>query len=162
MGRVAMDPTEVVRAYALDMAIARGVLSPTQRGYADIAMMVLAAIVFRSPEFAEAGAFEANAPTLYNLGRQLRAEQAASAFTKSGGLSEEAPFRTQGRSAPGTLGNPAIPEGFGKFATDTFQSPSGPFQVHFYMNPTTSEIFYGRDYKAVFNDGVIFYTPGVP
>src|SRR5579863_1583035 len=33
--------------------------------------------------------------------------------------------------------------------TQTFNSPSGPFQVHFYMNPTM-QIFYGLDYKTMF------------
>lgn len=56
--------------------------------------------------------------------------------------------------APGTLGNPAIPSGFGKYATQTFSSPSGPFQVHFYMNPTTGEVFYGLDYKILLNAGL--------
>jgi uncharacterized protein RhaS with RHS repeats len=40
------------------------------------------------------------------------------------------------------------------FTTRSFQSPSGPFQVHFYQNPTTGEIFYGLDYKAVFKAGI--------
>jgi hypothetical protein len=63
--------------------------------------------------------------------------------------------------APGQLGNPAVPQGFGKFSTQTFQSPSGPFQVHFYMNPSTEEIFYGLDYKAVFNgnQGPTYFQP---
>jgi len=41
--------------------------------------------------------------------------------------------------------------GFAKYSTDTFQSPFGDFQVHFYQNPSTGEIYYGMDYKAVFN-----------
>ena len=53
--------------------------------------------------------------------------------------------------APGNLGNPAIPQGYGKYTTSSFQSPSGDFQVHFYMNPTTGDVFYGLDYKAVYN-----------
>jgi len=52
---------------------------------------------------------------------------------------------------PGKLSNPAIPNGFGKYTTGTFQSPAGDFQVHFYKNPTTGEVIYGLDYKAVFN-----------
>jgi len=50
----------------------------------------------------------------------------------------------------GQLGNPAIPQGFSKFATDTFASPSGPFQAHIYMNPVTGEVYYGLDYKIIF------------
>ena len=56
------------------------------------------------------------------------------------------------RLGPGQLSNPAIPSGFGKYTTETFQSPAGNFQTHFYMNPTSGEIFYGLDYKAIFNN----------
>ncbi len=55
------------------------------------------------------------------------------------------------------MGNPAIPEGFGKYMTSTYQSPAGNFQVHFYMNPTTGQVYYGLDYKAIFNN-----VSGVP
>jgi hypothetical protein len=43
----------------------------------------------------------------------------------------------------------------------TFQSPSGPFQVHFYMNPSTGETFYGLDHKAIFNGerGPTYFQP---
>ena len=47
--------------------------------------------------------------------------------------------------------SPAIPAGFGKYSTQTFQSPAGDFQVHFYKHPVTGEVFYGADYKAKFN-----------
>ncbi len=50
------------------------------------------------------------------------------------------------------LNNPAIPKGFGKYTTDTFRSSAGDFQMHFYKNPTTGEVFYGLDYKAIFNN----------
>src|SRR5205823_2390211 len=97
---------------------------------------------------------------LFNLSRQLAFEEASGAFTATGELSESALAGSRPIFAPGTLGNPAIPEGFGKFATETFQSPAGPFQVHFYMDPVAGDVFYGLDYKAVFNDGVQFFTPG--
>jgi hypothetical protein len=100
------------------------------------------------------------APTLYNLGRQLAAEEAAGAFTAAGGLSEAAIQNAEMIMAPGTMGNSAIQEGFAKFTTGTFQSPSGPFQVHFYMNPVTQEVLYELDYKAVFNNGIIPYNLG--
>jgi hypothetical protein len=46
-------------------------------------------------------------------------------------------------------------------ARQTFNSPSGPFQVHFYMNPATGEPFYGLDYKAIFNGerGPTYFLP---
>lgn len=41
------------------------------------------------------------------------------------------------------------PKGFSKYSTATQVSPSGPFQVHFYMNEN-GVVFYGLDYKTVF------------
>ena len=41
-----------------------------------------------------------------------------------------------------------------KFSTETFKSPSGPFQVHFYRNVMTGAVNYNIDYKAVFYQGV--------
>jgi hypothetical protein len=95
------------------------------------------------------------APSLINLNRQLAAQKAGSAFTETGELSPGAIRGADEIISADRLGNPAIRDGFAKFTTRTFQSPSGPFQVHFYQNPTTGEIFYGLDYKAVFNAGRI-------
>jgi hypothetical protein len=39
---------------------------------------------------------------------------------------------------------------WGKYTTQTFRSPSAPFQVHFYYNSKTDRVFYDLDYKAVF------------
>ena len=41
-----------------------------------------------------------------------------------------------------------------KYTTQTFKSPSGSFQVHFYVNSKTGALNYTIDYKAVFNAGV--------
>ena len=38
-------------------------------------------------------------------------------------------------------------------STQSFKSPSGPFQVHFYQNLKTGAVHYGDDFKAVFNHG---------
>jgi hypothetical protein len=38
-----------------------------------------------------------------------------------------------------------------KYSTQTFQSPAGPFQVHFYRNAVTGAVNYEYDYKVVFN-----------
>jgi RHS repeat-associated protein len=92
-----------------------------------------------------------NAP---RLASDLVRAEAESAFTGTGELSSGALQGSRQIVAPGELGNTAIPQGFGKYATESFNSPSGPFQVHFYMNPTTNEMFYGLDYKAIFNAGV--------
>jgi YD repeat-containing protein len=90
----------------------------------------------------------ANAP---RLAEQLTLESANSPFTSNGLLARHAIEDSKMIFAPGELSNPAIPEGFGKYTTQTFQSPSGDFQAHFYKNPSTGEVFYGLDYKAVFN-----------
>jgi hypothetical protein len=82
---------------------------------------------------------------------QLAQQEAESAFTAAGELSQEAIQGARQIIPPGQLGNPAIPQGFGKFSTQTFQSPSGPFQAHFYMNPSTGHTFYGLDFKVIFN-----------
>jgi len=94
------------------------------------------------------------------LGHQLAGEEAASVFTAEGKLTSEAIQGSRQIIAPGELGNPAIPKGFGKYSTETFHSPSGPFQSHFYMNPTNGEVFYGLDFKAVFNNGISPYGIG--
>lgn len=90
-----------------------------------------------------------NAMNGVRLNQQLTAQ---SAFNASGGLSQEAIAGAREIIPSGELGNPAIPSGFSKFSTGTFDSPSGPFQVHFYQNPTTGEIWTGLDYKTVFNN----------
>jgi hypothetical protein len=68
-------------------------------------------------------------------------------------LSEEALTGSREIIPSFQIGKPEVPSGFSKFTTQTYQSPSGDFQVHFYMNPATSEPFYGLDYKAIFNSG---------
>jgi hypothetical protein len=94
-----------------------------------------------------------NVATGTKLAAQLRAESASSPFSPDGTLTPDAlagadPIPNLG---PGQLGNPAIPAGYGKYTTQTFQSPSGSYQVHFYENPTTGDVLYDTDYKVVFN-----------
>lgn len=38
-----------------------------------------------------------------------------------------------------------------KYTTQSFRSPSGPFQVHYYRNLVTGAVNYTYDYKVVFN-----------
>jgi hypothetical protein len=99
---------------------------------------------------AEAGGL----PTLNNLNNQLPAEEAAGAFTESGELSQEAIDNSQQIIDPADIGNPDVPDRFRKYTTQSYQSPAGPFQVHLYMDPATGEVFYGLDFKAIFNAGV--------
>jgi hypothetical protein len=95
----------------------------------------------------------ANAATYPALVRQLTLESAKSPFTPIGGLTFEAINNAKKIPGlgPGELANPNIPSGFGKYTTETFQSPYGDFQVHFYKNPTTGEVLYNLDYKVIFN-----------
>lgn len=86
-----------------------------------------------------------------SLANQQAFGEASSAFNGSGGLSQSAIGGSRAVIPPARLGNPDIPAGFGKYATGTYNSPSRPFQVHFYQYPDTGEIYYGLDYKAVFN-----------
>jgi RHS repeat-associated protein len=89
------------------------------------------------------------------LARQLQYEiaheAASSAFTAEGFLTEETLAGSSEIIAPGEIGNANVPAGFSKYTTKSFPSPSGKFQVHFYMNKATRELFYGLDYKSVFN-----------
>jgi hypothetical protein len=95
----------------------------------------------------------ANAATYPKLLDKLTRESAGSVFTSTGRLTQEAidSAKVIPELGPGKLNNSNIPSGFGKYATETFPSPSGNFQVHFYMNPITKEVFYDFDYKVVFN-----------
>ena len=88
------------------------------------------------------------------LSGQLTVSEATSVFTTGGRLSQGAINGATEIIPAGALGNPAIPAGFAKFTTETFKSPAGPFQVHFYMNPATREVVYGLDYKVIFNSGL--------
>ena len=84
-------------------------------------------------------------------------------FTASGGL-QSGVIANSTKIIDGTqLGNQLLVKSltsdgsnianWGKYATQTFESPSGPFQVHFYYNSITSQVFYDMDYKAIFVTG---------
>ncbi|WP_228553566.1 hypothetical protein, partial [Pseudoalteromonas sp. PPB1] len=90
----------------------------------------------------------ANGPKLAN---QLTLESANSPFTKSGKLTDGAIKGSREIIPASSINNPAIPKGFSKYSTETFQSPSGNFQTHFYKNSKTGEVFYSKDYKVIFN-----------
>lgn len=94
------------------------------------------------------------------LRQQLQAQQASSIFTKEGYLTEEA-IGNSGLLPIGQLKNPKLIEelslrpgnlsDWGKYATESTPSPSGNFQMHFYRNHVTGDVYYGRDYKAIFD-----------
>jgi RHS repeat-associated protein len=103
----------------------------------------------------------ANAANGVRLAQQLARESANSAFTTSGELTSGA-IADSNLIIPGSkIGNPDVIKSltsdgssisdWGKYTTRTYQSPSGDFQVHYYMNRTTGAVNYGSDYKVVFN-----------
>ena len=102
-----------------------------------------------------------NAATGPSLARQLAGEEASSIFTSSGGV-QRSVIDASTEIIPGTgLRNSQLVKSltadgsniadWGKYTTPSFNSPSGPFQVHFYMNPATGAVHYLDDFKVVFN-----------
>jgi hypothetical protein len=80
------------------------------------------------------------------LAEQLQFDQAASVFTETGELTPQALEDSNLIIESEDLGNPLIPDGYAKYALD-LDTPVGPGQVHFYMNPSTGQPFYALDYK---------------
>ena len=83
---------------------------------------------------------------------ELRTQlEASSAFTPEGALSQSGLVGSKPIISWARLGNKAsIPQGCDKWATRVFDSPSGGFEVHFYKNSATGEIWYQLDYKSKF------------
>jgi hypothetical protein len=112
-------------------------------------------------EIAEGAQAAANsAASFARLTKHLEFDEAASVFTKSGGL-QPSVIQDARLITPGArIGNPEVIKtltadgsnmaDWGKYATQTFQSPSGPFQAHFYRNGVTGAANYSIDYKVLF------------
>lgn len=85
------------------------------------------------------------------LNNQLTYDQAfgeaSSAFNESGLLSQKA--LDSGGQIPLNLNNPDLPKDITKYTTGTFDSPSGPFEVHYYRDADGNP-FYDMDYKVKF------------
>ncbi|GAA2786601.1 hypothetical protein GCM10010521_75520 [Streptomyces rameus] len=94
------------------------------------------------------------------LAQKLRLESANSPFTESGQLTPDAISGSR-LAMPGTkMGNKELQARFaerggasqwGKYSTETHQSPYGDYQVHYYMNRVSGEVMYDYDYKVVMN-----------
>ncbi|MGW0916783.1 polymorphic toxin-type HINT domain-containing protein [Streptomyces sp. NPDC002784] len=94
------------------------------------------------------------------LAQKLRLESANSPFTRSGQLTPDAISGSR-LAMPGTkMGNKELQARFaerggasqwGKYSTETHQSPYGDYQVHYYMNRVSREVMYDYDYKVVMN-----------
>mgnify|MGYP001316090317 CR=1 FL=1 len=101
-----------------------------------------------------------NAANGVRLSGQLARESAESAFTGSGRLTQGAIDSSRPTISGDKLGNANLVKAltsdgskigdWGKYATQTYQSPSGNFQAHFYMNSRTGAVNYDFDYKVVF------------
>ena len=110
------------------------------------------------------GAAASSMTNATGLARQLAGEEASSIFTESGGLQPSVIQSSHEIISGSELGNPEVIKSltsngsniadWGKYTTPSFESPSGPFQVHFYYNSVTGAVHYGIDYKAVFNNGI--------
>lgn len=89
--------------------------------------------------------------------------EAQSVFTGSGTLSSEAISGSRVIIPGGALGNQGLVQrlsaiggdinDWAKYSTGTYRSPSGDFQVHFYMNKSSGFVDYWSDYKVKFNKG---------
>jgi RHS repeat-associated protein len=101
----------------------------------------------------------ANGPRLHD---QLLYDEASSVFLPSGELHPDAIAGSRPIIPGSDLNNPNVvheltsdgsPVGdWAKMSTQTYQSPSGPFQVHYYQNQSTGAVNYNIDYKAKFNN----------
>ena len=95
------------------------------------------------------------------LQRLLTIDQARSIFTETGELTPEVISKSDVIIQGEDLNNPNLIQDltrFGdeisdwaKYKTKSTSSPSGSFQMHFYKNSVSGEVYYGADYKAVFN-----------
>jgi len=100
----------------------------------------------------------ANAPRLHD---QLLHEEASSVFLPDGGLHPDVIADSRPIIPGSDLNNPNVVHeltsdgsniaDWAKMSTPTYQSPSGPFQAHYYQNQVTGEVNYNIDYKAKFN-----------
>lgn len=92
-----------------------------------------------------------NIATAPKLAEQLRLQSARSPFTASGKLTPQVISDSRLIIPNSKIGNPNVPSTYNKYSTPTFQSPTGDFQTHFYMNPKTGDVRYDLDYKIKFN-----------
>ncbi|SFW83806.1 hypothetical protein [Amycolatopsis australiensis] len=94
------------------------------------------------------------------LARALRQDSRRSPFTSDGRLTGTAVREAFPVSDGSAIGNPHLREFFArsggisqwaKYSTRTHNSPYGDFQVHFYRNRITGQVYYDHDYKVVMN-----------
>ncbi|MBD3362702.1 hypothetical protein GF362_03215 [Candidatus Dojkabacteria bacterium] len=91
---------------------------------------------------------------------QLKSQQAATVFTQNGELKPNVISNSHSIIDGKDLKNPSVIkeltkdgskiDSWEKMSTDSYPSPSGDFQVHYYQNKDTGKIYYNIDYKAKF------------
>ncbi len=93
-----------------------------------------------------------NIVTARKLANDLRLQSARSPFNADGALTDKAIREADEIISASRIGDPNIPSGFAKFSTQTFQSPSGDFQVRFLKNEETGEVLFDNaNFKVIFN-----------
>jgi hypothetical protein len=102
----------------------------------------------------------ANGP---RLAAQLTEQEAKSVFTRTGGLQRSVIRGSRVIVDGRELGNKLLVRmltsdgsnigDWAKYSTPTFRSPTGPFDVHFYYNFRTDEVFTDLDYKSMLHEG---------
>ncbi len=100
----------------------------------------------------------ANGPRLHD---QLVFDEASSVFLPNGDLHPDVIAGSRPIIPGSDLNNPNVVHeltsdgsninDWAKMSTQTYQSPSGPFQAHYYQNQSTGAVNYNIDYKAKFN-----------
>ncbi|KDN21916.1 hypothetical protein DV20_13450 [Amycolatopsis rifamycinica] len=94
------------------------------------------------------------------MAQEFRHHSRYEPFTPDGKLTAVAVEEAFPVQAGEVIGNPYVKEVFArsggpsqwaKYSTRTHHSPYGDFQIHFYHNRTTGEVYYGHDYKVVMN-----------
>ncbi len=101
-----------------------------------------------------------NAASSERLATALVREEATSVFLEDGELQPEVIAGSHEIINGTQLGNKELIQemtaggdrlsDWGKYTTQTFKSPSGRFQVHFYYNSRTGQVLYDQDYKIKF------------
>jgi len=93
-----------------------------------------------------------NIATAPKLAAGLRLQSARSPFKANGTLTDDAIANSRKIIDASEIGDRAIPRGFSKFSTQTFQSPSGDFQTRFLRNENTGEVLFNNpNFKTIFN-----------
>lgn len=89
---------------------------------------------------------------------QLAQEEAATMFKANGELTQAAiensarlPLKINNPELKSILSERGNLADWGKYETTPIHTDAGLARMHFYQNPVTGDVYYGRDYKAIFD-----------